>query len=230
MNSLPADLAAKLAAEPEEVDHPDCLLPPLGPERKQLYGLVNKLSNLGCALVSTLIRVCRGLEPLPAKWHGSPLRAIERANRAVGLAILLMLRVRHGIVVDALPKAAPKQTPNTKRKRAPAGGAGLPRIEPDAATMIERMTDAQALARIRRDLAYAAKVFGYGDIVAQVNALADEAEALLARPPAPLPPATRAEAEVRRRRAERAAAAAAGTEGSTLAYAAAMPPLPPDSG
>jgi hypothetical protein len=254
MNSLPADLPAdllaELAAEPEEVEDPNCLLPPMGPARKQLYGVVKKLSALSFALALTVMRVCNGQAPLPAVWRGSPLRAIERAGWAACLAVALMLRVRHGIVVAPRPKKTPQETkPKGKGKGKPASGLGLPRIEPDAATMIARMTDAQAIARIRRDVAFAAKVFGYSDIVAQVTALADEAEALLMRPPAPLPPAPRAEAEVQRRRAERAAAAAAadeaaqrrlarrvaawtGTEGSCLAYAAVMPPppLPPDSG
>jgi hypothetical protein len=228
--------AAPLA---DEEDHPDCLLPPLGPVRKRLYKLAEQLSDVGCALQKTLIRMCRGLDPLPADFparYGSISRAIIRANRAAGLAIALLTRIRAGIVVTERPAARPKALPKDgkpTRKRAPAAGPRPPRFEPDPVSRIEGMTDAEAFASIRRDLTLAAKALGLTEIVAQVADMAREAEALLARPQAaPLPPATRAEAEVQRRRAERAAtaAAAAVAQGSSVVHAAAMPPVPPDSG
>jgi hypothetical protein len=212
-----------------EGNDPNCPPPPVRPVRQRLLEIAEKLSDVGCALVEAFGRVIYGLEgPLPARC-GSLNLAMDRVMRAAGLVCALLLRIRAGIVVTARP-AAPKDMAKQPRKRAPTAGLGLPRGKPDPATVLDRMTDAEAFARICKDLTLAAKAIGYTDIVAEVAELAREAAELLARPPAPLPRARLAEAEIQRRRAERAAAAVMASEGSSVACAAAMPPLPPDSG
>jgi hypothetical protein len=223
-----------LATDPDtEVDDPNCLLPPLRPERKRLCDIANALSLVACAMVETIFQAWFGLGGAAAARCGGLTLALERVGRAAGLASALLLRIRAGIVVTvrpaARPAARPKETKATP-KPAPAAGIRLPRGAPDPATMIDRMTDAEAFARICRELTLAAKVLGLNDAIAEVAEMAREAAALLARPPsASQPPATRAAAEVERRKAERASSAAA-LAPESVADGAGMTPIPLDSG
>jgi hypothetical protein len=191
------------------------------------------LSGVGCALVETIFRLCFGLEAPRTGRHGSISLAMLRTCRATCLAIALLLRIRAGGVVTVRPVAAPKEVAKQPRKRAPAA-VRSPRSEPDAVSAIARMTDAEALAQICKDLTLAAKALGLTEVIAEVAEMAREGAELLARPPAPLPRAVLVEAEIRRRRAARAAAASSvmvpGWPSAVAADAAGIAPPPPDSG